>query len=96
MSPAIASRFTAGARAIPFSIPTLATHHPRQLLVSGMIALWAGRLGYYLFGVSPSHNLSTTPTSASARGAVREVSAHSGTDLAYTMSHSSLGVSLTM
>jgi hypothetical protein len=32
----------------------MASHHPRQLLISGMIALWAGRLGYYLFGVSPS------------------------------------------
>ena len=52
MSPAIISRFQTG-RNIPFSFPTLATHHPRQLIISGMIALWAGRLGYYLFGVCP-------------------------------------------
>jgi len=51
MSPAIISRFSTG-RQIPFSFPSLASHHPRQLLISGMIALWAGRLGYYLFGVS--------------------------------------------
>jgi len=51
MSPAIVSRFSGGRR-IPFTFPTLQSHHPRQLLISGMIALWAGRLGYYLFGVS--------------------------------------------
>lgn len=49
MSPAIISRFSHGRR-IPFTFPTLQSHHPRQLLISGMIALWAGRLGYYLFG----------------------------------------------
>jgi hypothetical protein len=55
MSPAIISRFSHGRR-IPFTFPTLQSHHPRQLLISGMIALWAGRLGYYLFGVSLSRS----------------------------------------
>ncbi|WWC68877.1 uncharacterized protein I206_102813 [Kwoniella pini CBS 10737] len=37
---------------IPF---TLSGHHPRQLLVSAMMLIWAGRLGYYLFGRIAKH-----------------------------------------
>lgn len=42
--PAIRSLFTSSGPRVPFSAP----HHPRQLLVSALYLLWAGRLGSFL------------------------------------------------
>ncbi|WWD16864.1 hypothetical protein CI109_101296 [Kwoniella shandongensis] len=44
--PTVRSWFTSSPQALNFS---LGAHHPRQLLVSAMMLLWAGRLGTYLF-----------------------------------------------
>ena len=49
--PTVRSYLTKGP-SLPFKLPTTAVHHPRQLLVSAMMLLWAGRLGYFLFQVS--------------------------------------------
>ena len=45
--PAIRSLFTSSGPRVPFSAP----HHPRQLLVSALYLLWAGRLGSFLVQV---------------------------------------------
>lgn len=44
-------------RGQPMSFPPLSSHAPRQLLLTGCLVLWAGRLGYFLFRVCylPSH-----------------------------------------
>lgn len=49
--PSIRSRFTSGPK-IPFDFNLLRAHHPRQLIASAMVLLWAGRLGTFLFQVS--------------------------------------------
>ncbi|WWC87619.1 uncharacterized protein L201_002509 [Kwoniella dendrophila CBS 6074] len=49
--PTIKSWFT-NSPSVPFS---LSGHHPRQLLVSAMMLIWAGRLGYYLVGRIAKH-----------------------------------------
>jgi len=49
LSPAIASRLSSTTRNLPLKFPALETHHPRQLIISALIALWSARLGYYLF-----------------------------------------------
>jgi hypothetical protein len=49
--PAFRSLFTSGPR-VPFQPLNFAAHHPRQLLVSALYLLWAGRLGSFLFQVS--------------------------------------------
>ncbi|WVR04173.1 hypothetical protein IAU60_001173 [Kwoniella sp. DSM 27419] len=42
--PTVRSWFTSG----PSIAPSLAGHHPRQLLASALLLIWAGRLGTYL------------------------------------------------
>lgn len=46
--PSVKSYFGNGPR-IPFDTNLLRAHHPRQLIASAMILLWAGRLGSFLF-----------------------------------------------
>lgn len=48
--PSVKSYFGNGPR-IPFDTNLLRAHHPRQLIASAMILLWAGRLGSFLFQV---------------------------------------------
>ncbi|KAK4688178.1 hypothetical protein P7C73_g1939, partial [Tremellales sp. Uapishka_1] len=45
--PSVKSLFTNGPR-IPFHLPTTAFFHPRQLIISGLMILWAGRIGSFL------------------------------------------------
>ena len=35
----------------PAPLPPLSSHAPRQLLLTGSLILWSGRLGYFLFNV---------------------------------------------
>lgn len=35
------------------AFPALSSHAPRQLLLTGALALWSARLGVFLFDVSP-------------------------------------------
>ena len=46
--PTLRSRFYLGQN-VPF--PAITSFHPRQLLISGLTVLWAGRLGSFLFQV---------------------------------------------
>lgn len=45
------------------AFPALSSHAPRQLLLTGALAIWSARLGYFLFDVS-LHRLAQYPQNA--------------------------------